>query len=219
MIEAIANPAEPALSDRACDVVGPDEAALAEAAFGETIRELEQAIGEARAQIRFASAKRLHVLRQAHRARDEIADLAQRAREALILAREDLALAAVSRLVELESFLIALADAERDAANAEHRFERHVAALVALKKEMEASVAVCADARSEPKRGFCIEVRTLAFPARRLERFAAICECARQAVANSAPIAPIEAESGATLNVARREQRISNRLAALKAAM
>ena len=53
MIEAIANPAEPALSDRACDVVGPDEAALAEAAFGETIRELEQAIGEARAQNSF----------------------------------------------------------------------------------------------------------------------------------------------------------------------
>lgn len=201
------------------DIAGPDEVAMAEAALAEAVRELEQAIGETRAQMRFVSDERLHVLRQAHKARDEIADLARRAREALIQAREDLARAAVSRLVELETFLVALADAERDAANAEHRFERNIAALIALKKEMEASVAVCPDARNEPKRGFCVEVGISAFPAPRGERFAAICERARLAVANVSPITPIEAESAAMLNVARREQRISNCLAALKAAI
>lgn len=204
MIEAFG--AKRAPSQGANDVFGLLEAARAEI----LIRQIEQAIGLARAQMGRAREKRRQAVQEAHVTRDEIALLALHACAALAGAREDLAHAAISRQIDLEARLIALADAERDAANAENRIERDLTTLIAGKKEMEARIAACIGPRRASARGPSPDLSD-----REAERSLYALQFAR--AKDATPL--VASETGPKLDVARREQKISARLAAIKATM
>jgi phage shock protein A len=223
MAESIATRVKRILSASIADLVDRLEAAQGESVMKETIREIEQIIDEARVAVSRAAAKRLQAVRQAQMTRDKIADLARRAKEALEDAREDLALAAISRQIDLEAQIAALADAERAAADAENAIERDIAALTARKKEMEESLAVFVSSRREAERNTGFKPEGGMTPDRRAEKAAAAFDRTMKAAADDMPaMAPMQAQTNAKLaelDVVLRQKQVAERLAAMKAAM
>lgn len=223
MVESLAMRVKRILSASVADLVDRLEAARGESVMKETIREIEQIIDDARVAVSRAAAKRLQAARQAQMTRDKIADLARRAKEALADSREDLAQAAISRQIDLEAQIEALADAERDAASAENAIERDIAALTTRKKEMEESLAAFVSSRREAERNTGFDPEGGMTPDRRAENAAAAFDRAMKAAADDMPaMAPVQAETSAKLaelDVVLRQKQVAERLAAMKAAM
>ncbi|MBY6242018.1 PspA/IM30 family protein [Methylosinus sp. Sm6] len=223
MTESIATRVKRILSASIADLVDRLEAAQGESVMKETIREIELVIDEARVESGRAAAKRLQAVRQAQMTRDKIADLARRAKEALEESREDLAEAAISRQIDLEAQIVALAGAECDAGNAEDAIERDIAALTARKKEMEESLAAFVSSRREAERNMGFKPEGGMTPDRRAENAAAAFDRAMKATAGDMPaMAPVRAETSAQLaelDVLLRQKQVAERLAALKASM
>lgn len=223
MVESIATRVKRILSASVVDLVDRLETAKAESVMKETIREVEQVIDEARVEMSRAAAKRLQSVRQAQLVREKIDDLAKRARDALTQSREDLAQAAIARQIELEAQLVTLADTERSAANEEQQFERDVAALVARKKEMEESLEAFVAARREAERDCGVAAKPGEKPLdRRAEKSVAAFERAMKTAGDISPMAAVDADTSAKLaelDVVLSQKQISERLAAMKAAM
>ena len=223
MTESIATRIRRLLSASIADLVDRLEAAQAESVMKETIREIEHVIDDARVEANRAAAKRLQAVRLAQKMRGKIDDLANRAKEALGSSREDLAQAAISRQLDLEAQLVALADAERDAVNAENAMERDIAALATRKQEMEDSLAAFVAARREAERDLGLRSDGVKAPDRRAENAVAAFDRAMKATTGDMPsMAPVAAETSAKLaelDIVLRQKQVAERLAAMKAAM
>lgn len=228
MIETTAMRVKRILSRSTADLVDELDGAQAEGVMTATIRDVERVIDEAREELRRAIGKRLQAVRQAQMSREKVAETERQAREALKASRDDLAKAAIARQLDLEARLVAAAEAERDAANAEHSFERAAAALVARKKEMEESLAAFVAARrdaaprdAERHLGVRDEAAATS-PHRRAEPCAETFRHSVEAAGDMSAIVSIHAETRAKraeLDVAPRQTEIAHRLAALKAGM
>lgn len=219
MVESLAARIARILSASVADLVDRMEAAQAEIVMKETIREVAIVIDETRVEVGRFAAKRLQAVRQAQMTRDKIADLQDRAREALAQSREDLAQAAIARQIDLEAQLAALGAAEEDAAKAEARFEQDVAALLTRKQEMEENLNAFVAAQREADAA--APAGGGAKPDRRVENSVATFERAMKAAGASASVAPIDVDTSkklAELDVVLRKKQIDERLAALKAA-
>lgn len=217
MVETIATRVMRILSGSAADLVDPLDGAQDESVMSAAIRDVERAIDEAREELRRAIGKRLQAVRLAQMSREKVAELERQAREALKQSRDDLAQAAIARQLDLEARIVMAAKTERDAASAEHSFERAAAALVARKKELEESLAAVVAAR-------CDEAGA-ASPRRRAELSAETLGRGAEAACDMSAIVSSHAEARAKLAErdvpppAPPQIEIANRLAALKAAM
>lgn len=123
------------------------ENAAPEAVMEQSIREVDQAISEVRAELgtveaqRHLTAKRLADDGERH---DELAD---QARLALNEQREDLAEAAVARQIDLEAQIPVLEARLADLADDKSRLESYIGALRAKKREMTEALASYRDSR------------------------------------------------------------------------
>lgn len=220
MAESIAVRVKRLLSASIADLVDRMEVAQAESVMKETIREIDQVIDEGRIEASKAAAKRLLALRQAQMVRDKVGDLTDRAKEALKQSREDLAQAAIARQLDLEAQLVALADAERDAANAEAAMERDIAALSARKKEMQESLDAFVAARREAERETGFNAEGANTTDRRAEKAVEAFDRAMKAATGDMPaMAPIHADTSAKLaelDVVLRQREVADRVDALK---
>lgn len=169
------------------------------------LREIDAVIDEARRAAEAAACRRLQALRQAQTNRQKIAALTAHAKAALQEGREKVAQAAISEQIDLESQLIMLADAERDAANIENNVERDIAALFARRKELKAQYDAVA-ARRHTHQDHA--------PTSRDETgiFNVAMKAANDAIGELALV-------GAQMDLALREKQVADRLAAMKAAM
>lgn len=207
MAESIAARSKRATSPGAVDQIETAAFALAARAMNAAVGGVAQVIDEARAEMRRAAEKRLETVRDAQALREKIDALGANARTALAQSRDELARAAIADQLELEARLIALADAERIAANRESELEIEVASLYSGMKNLADRLGAAKNGDG-PATPLAREADCLADALLRVTR----------ALANCAPPEAAGASAPA-FDAALRERLIEGRLAAAKARM
>lgn len=202
------------------DAVDAMERAGGPSVMREAIREVERAVDEVRAEQEAATARRLQAMRQQRMLRERLATLDEQARFALGEGRDDLAEAAVSRQVDLESQAEALDKVQADASDEERRLEECLAALATRKAQMQEELQAFEAAQREAALGGDGPTRPDRRTERKVERAEAAFNRAMQgAGGTTAPRADAQtAAKVAELATMQRSATIAQRLAALKEA-
>lgn len=141
------------LSARVEDSVDMMERADSDSTMRESIRQVDRAIDEVRADQEKAIARRLQAARQQRMFAAKLEELTAKARFAIGEGREDLAEAALSRQVDLEAQIGNLEQMQVSAREEEDRLEENLTALRTRKKQMEEALAAFTIARSEAATG------------------------------------------------------------------
>ena len=141
------------LSARVEDSIDAMERADSDSTMREAIRQVDRAIDEVRSDQEKALTRRLQAARQQRLFAAKIEELTDKAGFALGEGREDLAEAALSRQVDLESQIGALEAAQFAAREEEDRLEEGLNALRGRKKQMEEALTAFVIARQEAATG------------------------------------------------------------------
>lgn len=149
MAESLFNRVRRLVSASIADLVESMEKSGGDAVMREAIREVDCALDDVRSELGRAALRKAQAQRQTRMTQDKLAELSEKARFALEQGRDELAEAAVSRQVDFEAQLPALAAAKAAAAAEEANYQSCVAALQARKREMEADLASFVAARAE----------------------------------------------------------------------
>ncbi|HEY5710590.1 MAG TPA: PspA/IM30 family protein [Allosphingosinicella sp.] len=186
----------------------------------EAIREIDRASDKLRAQLESAESRRLQATHQQGGVREKLEKLAEQARYALGKGRDDLAEAAVSQQLNCEAQLSSLRKIQSDAAAEERELEANLAALKVRKSEMErelASVEAAQRAAASPAGG----AKAANGVKHKVERAEAAFERAMEAVGRTgANLADADdAARLAEVDALQRQDRVAERLAALREAM
>ena len=137
------------LSASAEDAVDALERASGASVMRETIRQVARAQDDVRTEQETLAARIAQAKRQQGLARDRIGDLDEKARFSLGKGRDDLAEAALSRLLDLEAELARLDRVQTDAAEQAVRLDQCGAALAQRKAQMEQALAAFEVARPD----------------------------------------------------------------------
>ncbi len=184
----------------------------------QSIREIDQAIDEAREQHRSARARISHAERQQQLARERLATLEEQARFALSKGRDDLAQAAIACQVEYEAQAERLTAARRDAGEECLKLEECVEALKARKAQMDRDLGAFQAAQRDAALASGCGAHT-----DRAERKVARAEAAfgrAMAAAGGSGVGTVEMKDAAKLaevEALRKEAEIADRLAAMRA--
>jgi phage shock protein A len=179
----------------------------------ETIRQVARALDEVRTEQETLAGRIASAKRQQGQVRERIADLDDKARFSLGKGRDDLAEAALSRQLDLESELARLDRVQADAGEEAVRLDECAAALAARKIQMEAELAAFEASRPD---------ETLAEPARRDQALQRKVDRAQEtfdrvmAGVGGKPACPADA-SEAEIDALRRSEALAERMAALRA--
>ena len=141
------------LSASAEDAVDALERASGASVMRETIRQVARARDDVRTEQEALAARVAQAKRQQGLARERIDDLDEKARFALGKDRDDLAEAALSRLLDLEAELARLDRVQAEAAGQALRLDQCAAALAQRKAQMEQALAAFEAARPGPGPG------------------------------------------------------------------
>lgn len=137
------------LSASAEDAVDALERASGASVMRETIRQVARAQDEVRSEQEAVAACIAQAKRQQLLARERIGDLNEKARFSLGKGRDDLAEAALSRLLDLEAELARLDRVQADAAEQAVRLDQCATALAQRKAQMEQALAAFEAARPD----------------------------------------------------------------------
>lgn len=219
MSESIFIRVQRVLSAGADSAAGALERASGTALMREAIRELDRASDKLRDQLDRAESRRLQATHQQRGVREKLETLAEQARFALDKGREDLAAAAVGQQLNCEAQLAALRKMQAEAAAEERELQEHLAALKVRRSEMERELASVEAAQR------AAETSGAGAPGangvkHKVVRAEAAFERAMNAVGRTGPNLA-EAEDAARLaevDALQRQDRIAERLAALRAA-
>jgi phage shock protein A len=141
------------LSASAEDAVDALERASGASVMRETIRQVARAQDDVRTEQEALAARVALAKRQQGQARARIDDLNEKARFALGKDRDDLAEAALSRLLDLEAELARLDRVQADAGEQAVRLDQCASALAQRKAQMEQALAAFEAARPDPAPG------------------------------------------------------------------
>jgi phage shock protein A len=219
MAEGLMNRVKRLVSGSVNTLVDAVENSAPETVMKESIREIDSAVDEVRDQLGLSIANKHHANKRLMEASAKHEDLAEKLRLAVDTNRDDLAEAAISRQLDLEAQIPILEDALKDASSEEAELESYIAALTGRRREMEEDLQVYLASRSKENEA-ASSVAKGAKPDRRVEN----AETAFNRVLRGATGIPGTAKSDrdtsvklAELEKVSRENRIKERLAAIKA--
>ena len=153
MAESIFTRVSRIFSARVEDAVDRMEQAGGESVMREAVREADRAIDQVKAEIEAVMTRRLQAVRQKQMLDQRLAELTEKAKFALKEGREDLAEAALSRQLDLESQSERLAQIQTQAHAEEARLDDGLTALKARKSQMEEALNAYAIAQREASLG------------------------------------------------------------------
>lgn len=185
----------------------------------EVVREVDRAADAVRDRLDAAAARRHLATRRARIAAERIEQMESKARFAMAEDREDLAEAAVSRVVDFEAEITRARKEEATAAQEEAKLAEALSMLESRHEEMAAEVKLYEQAEREERlvkgEGVVAE-DAVERTRRRLERAEKTFARVKDAC-GTAPVVDVEALSGlAELDALERKARVSERLEALK---
>ena len=196
------------------------ESAAPEAVMAQAIREVEEAAGDVRVELgRAAANKHLATSRlvELNRRHGELGDQIE---VALGAGRDDLAEAAVARQLDIEAQIPVVEHAVADAADEEKRLEGYLAALNAKRRDMDAALNEFIASRQTSAGASALGSPGKDTTAGKLDRASAAFDrvMARETgLAGPPGVAAQDAAKLAQLNALARQNRVAERLAALKA--
>jgi len=219
MTESVIKRVKRLVSGKIEDSIDAMERAGGTSVMREAIRETERAIEDVKSERDEATLKRLQAIRQQKLYTDRLETLTQKAQFALNEGREDLARAALSRQVEYETQIENIQKAENRAVEEEREWEENLAQLemrrARMQEELEAFEVVQAE--------MGIDSDTNRHLKRDSERKIDLAEAAfNRAVTGAGGVAGVNrldiktTQSLAELDTMRRDQIITDRLAALR---
>ncbi len=129
------------ISSGANSLIDAIENAAPEVTMREAIREVERAMDDVRDEMVHTVAAGHHASRRLRMARDKLEELNEKACVAVAQERDDLAQAALSRQLDIESQIPDLETAIKEASAKQAELDGFIAALLQRKKEMEADLA------------------------------------------------------------------------------
>lgn len=220
MAEGLINRVKRLVSGSVNSIVDAVENAAPETVMKEAIREIDNAIDEVRDQLGVAIANKHHANKRLMEASAKHEELAEKLRLAVDQGRDDLAEAAIARQLDLEAQIPILEDALKDASVEEAEYESYISALTGRRREMEEDLQTYLATRpKETERQQAIGAKS-ASPDRKVEN----AETAFNRVLRGATGVPgtvganrNTASKLAELEKVSRENRIKERLAAIKA--
>jgi phage shock protein A len=197
------------LSASAEDAVDALERASGASVMRETIRQVARAQDDVRTEQEALAARIAEAKRQQGLARARIDDLNEKARFALGKDRDDLAEAALSRLLDLETELSRLDRVQAEAAEQAVRLDQCASALAQRKAQMEQALAAFEAARPGQAPGGDDSVRRDQALQRKVDR-------AQETF--DRVMAGVGGDEEAEIDALRRGEAVAERLAALRAA-
>ena len=219
MAEGLINRVKRLVSGSVNSIVDAVENAAPEAVMKEAIREIDSAIDEVRDQLGLAIANKHHANKRLMEASAKHEELAEKLRLAVDQNRDDLAEAAIARQLDLEAQIPILEDALKDASAEETELESYISALTGRRREMEEDLQTYLASRPKGAEPTASAPKG-AQPDRKVEN----AETAFNRVLRGATGVPGTAKADhdtaaklAELEKVSRENRIKERLAALKA--
>ncbi|MEO1243343.1 MAG: PspA/IM30 family protein [Pseudomonadota bacterium] len=218
MAEGLMNRVKRLVSGSVNSIVDAVENAAPEAVMKEAIREIDSAIDDVRDQLGRVIANKHHANKRLMEANAKHEDLAEKLRLAVDQGRDDLAEAAIARQLDLEAQMPVLEDALKDTSAEEAELEAYISALAGRRREMEEDLQTYLASR--PTESESAPAARDGQPDRKVEN----AETAFNRVLRGATGVPGTANADrdtaaklAELETVSRENRIKERLAALKA--
>lgn len=218
MAEGLMNRVKRLVSGSVNSIVDAVENAAPEAVMKEAIREIDSAIDDVRDQLGRVIANKHHANKRLMEANAKHEDLAEKLRLAVDQNRDDLAEAAIARQLDLEAQMPVLEDALKDTSAEEAELEAYISALAGRRREMEEDLQTYLASRPTESEG--APAARDSQPDRKVEN----AETAFNRVLRGATGVPGTANADrdtaaklAELETVSRENRIKERLAALKA--
>ena len=219
MAEGLINRVKRLVSGSVNSIVDAVESATPETVMKEAIREIDSAVDEVRDRLGLAIANKHHANKRLMEASAKHEDLAEKLRLAVDQERDDLAEAAITRQLDLEAQIPILEQALKDASAEEGELEAYISALTGRRREMEEDLQTYLTSR--PTEAETISnAPSSAQPDRKVEN----AETAFNRVLRGATGVPGTVKTDhetaaklAELEKVSRENRIKERLAALKA--
>jgi phage shock protein A len=153
MAESIFSRVSRLLSARVEDTVDRMEQSGGDAVMRETVREVDRAIDDVKADQEAAMARRLQSVRQQKMLRERVEELGKKAKFAVSEGRDDLAEAAVSRQLDFEQEFVKLEQVQTSAVEEEARLEDSLSALKTRKQQMEESLSAFVISQREASMG------------------------------------------------------------------
>lgn len=219
MAEGLMNRVKRLVSGSVNSIVDAVENAAPEAVMKEAIREIDSAIDDVRDQLGRVIANKHHANKRLMEANAKHEDLAEKLRLAVDQGRDDLAEAAIARQLDLEAQMPVLEDALKDTSAEEAELEAYISALAGRRREMEEDLQTYLASRPTESEGAPAAARD-SQPDRKVEN----AESAFNRVLRGATGVPGTANADrdtaaklAELETVSRDNRIKERLAALKA--
>ena len=219
MADGLINRVKRLVSGSVNSIVDAVENAAPETVMKEAIREIDSAIDEVRDQLGLAIANKHHANKRLMEASAKHEELAEKLRLAVDQERDDLAEAAIARQLDLEAQIPVLEDALKDASLEESELESYISALTGRRREMEEDLQTYLASRPKETEALAGGAEN-AQPDRKVEN----AETAFNRVLRGATGVPGTAKADndtaaklAELEMVSRENRIKERLAALKA--
>ena len=219
MADGLINRVKRLVSGSVNSIVDAVENAAPETVMKEAIREIDSAIDEVRDQLGLAIANKHHANKRLMEASAKHEELAEKLRLAVDQERDDLAEAAIARQLDLEAQIPVLEDALKDTSLEESELESYISALTGRRREMEEDLQTYLASRPKETEALAGGAEN-AQPDRKVEN----AETAFNRVLRGATGVPGTAKADndtaaklAELEMVSRENRIKERLAALKA--
>lgn len=204
------------LSASAEDAVDALERASGASVMRETIRQVARAQDDVRTEQEALASRVASAKRQQAQARARIDDLNEKARFALGKDRDDLAEAALSRLLDLEAELARLDRVQADAGEQSVRLDECASALAQRKAQMEQALAAFEAARPEPAPGGGDPERREQALQRKVDRAQETFDRVMAGVGGRSAGQADDRE--AEIDALRRSEAVAERMAALRAA-
>lgn len=219
MADGLINRVKRLVSGSVNSIVDAVENSAPETVMKEAIREIDSAIDEVRDQLGLAIANKHHANKRLMEASAKHEELAEKLRLAVDQERDDLAEAAIARQLDLEAQIPVLEDALKDASLEESELESYISALTGRRREMEEDLQTYLASRPKEAEALAVSGENT-----QSDRKVENAETAFNRVLRGATGVPGTAKADndtaaklAELEMVSRENRIKERLAALKA--
>lgn len=200
------------------DAVDAMERAGGTTVMREAIRELDRVVQEAKVERDSVTAKRLQAVRQQRMYKERLEEIQEKAQYAMDQGREDLAEAALHRLIDFEAQVEKLQQIEAETSEQERELEEAVASLEMRKAHLVEELKHFEAAQVEANLDANDPTSSIASDERRVERIEAAFERAMNGAGGTTNMADVEnTKSIAEIDMMRKQSDIEARMEALRA--